>query len=223
MRTTPFFSVVKYDREDLSAGILEKIDLSPTEWRDRDARTIAEVKRTGTAQPFEKEYLRKDGSRVPVLIGIAAFDERRDQGVAFVVDLTERKRVEEDLGRSEAFLAKGQELSSTGTFSWDFETGSFIWSEELYRIFEFELGAPITFEKVATRYHPEDKAIIEGVAEAARNRVMTFDYEHRLLMPNGSVKHVHVVAHGSVTKEESTGILRCRPGYNSAKSRGRSA
>jgi signal transduction histidine kinase len=73
--------------------------LTPPEWRDLDARNVAELKQVGTIPPFEKEYLRKDGSRVPVLIGAAMFEE--DQGVGFVLDLTERKRAEEALRQSE--------------------------------------------------------------------------------------------------------------------------
>ena len=62
--------MVGYDREDLASGRVSRTDLTPPEWRDRDARTVEELKTTGTVQPFEKEYFRKDGSRVPVLIGV---------------------------------------------------------------------------------------------------------------------------------------------------------
>jgi PAS domain S-box-containing protein len=94
-----FLGVVGYDREDLAAGHLHRAMLTPPEWRDLDARNVAELKQVGTIPPFEKEYLRKDGSRVPVLIGGAMFEE--DQGVGFVLDLTERKRAEEALRQSE--------------------------------------------------------------------------------------------------------------------------
>jgi PAS domain S-box-containing protein len=94
-----FLRVVGYDREDLAAGHLHRAMLTPPEWRDLDARNVAELKQVGTIPPFEKEYLRKDGSRVPVLIGAAMFEE--DQGVGFVLDLTERKRAEEALRQSE--------------------------------------------------------------------------------------------------------------------------
>src|SRR6266545_7928738 len=96
-----FLRMVRYDREDLVSGRIRWTELTPPEWRDRDERRwLPELKVTGTLQPFEKEYFRKDGSRVPVLIGVATFEEGGNQGVAFVLDLTERKRAEQALRRS---------------------------------------------------------------------------------------------------------------------------
>ena len=96
-----FLTMVGYDREDLVAGRLHWRNLTPPEWRDRDERLIPELKMSGTLQPFEKEYLRKDGSRVPVLVGVAAFEEPGSRGVAFVLDLTERRRAEQALREHE--------------------------------------------------------------------------------------------------------------------------
>src|SRR4051794_19240847 len=92
-----FLRIVGYNREDLVSGHVRWTELSPPEWRERDILTRAELNSTGIVQPFEKEYFRKDGSRVPVLVGAALFKEGGDKGLAFVLDLTERKRAEERL------------------------------------------------------------------------------------------------------------------------------
>jgi PAS domain S-box-containing protein len=86
-----FLRMIGYDRADLAAGLVHRGRLTPPEWSDRDERTIAELKTLGTVTPLEKEYYRKDGSRVPVLIGLARFEEGGNEGVAFVLDLTPRK------------------------------------------------------------------------------------------------------------------------------------
>ena len=95
-----FLHTVGYDRENFASGRLRWTDLTPAEWLDRDLQQfLPELKTRGSLQPFEKEYFRKDGSRVPVLMGIAAFDKECNQGVAFVLDLTERKRADEERTR----------------------------------------------------------------------------------------------------------------------------
>jgi PAS domain S-box-containing protein len=96
-----FLRIVGYDREDLAAGRLRWTDLTTPESRDNTARALAELEYTGTHKPFEKEYFRKDGSRVPVLTGAAVFEEGGNEGVAFVVDLTERKLAEAEARKSE--------------------------------------------------------------------------------------------------------------------------
>ena len=96
-----FLRIGGYDREDLASGRLHWTDLTPPEWRDRSEEAIQELRMTGTAQPYEKEYFRKDGSRVSVLIGSASFEEGASQGVSFVLDLTERKQAEAALRASE--------------------------------------------------------------------------------------------------------------------------
>jgi PAS domain S-box-containing protein len=109
-----FLQMVGYDREDFVAGRVRWADLTPPEWRDRHEQALTELKRTGTVQPYEREYFRKDGSRAPALIGSAAFDEQREQGVAFVLDLTERKRAEESLQKMQIELAHANRVATMG-------------------------------------------------------------------------------------------------------------
>ncbi|WP_247516606.1 ATP-binding protein [Bradyrhizobium sp. 190] len=96
-----FLRIVGYDQHDLLSGRVSWADMTPPEWRDRNALAISELKNKGAVQPFEKEYIRKDGSRIPVLIGVASLEETEGQGVAFVLDLTERRRAEAEARESE--------------------------------------------------------------------------------------------------------------------------
>jgi signal transduction histidine kinase len=93
--------MLQYSREDLVSGRVRWTDLTPPEWRESTARALSEIKATGTTQPYEKQYIRKDGSRVPVLVGSAMFEGSRNDGVAFVLDLSEQKRAQEALRLSE--------------------------------------------------------------------------------------------------------------------------
>jgi PAS domain S-box-containing protein len=107
-----FLDIVGYAREDLAS--LRWTELTPDEWRDVDDQAFAELKATGTVQPREKEYFRKDGSRVPVLVARAVFEWNPDEGVAFVLDLTERKHVEGALRDAQANLAHVVRITTLG-------------------------------------------------------------------------------------------------------------
>ncbi len=192
-----FLRMGGYDREDLISGRLNRTDLTPPEWRDRDARTDAELKRIGAVQPFEKEYFRKDGGRVPVLIGLAAFGEERDQGVAFVLDLTERKRAEQALMRSEAYLAEAQKLTHTGSWVWDPRTEKVLYcSEEMFRIFGLDPRESLpSRDNFRQQIHPEDRDWVKKrFEELLRERVDTFA-EYRVLLPDGTVRHINASGH----------------------------
>jgi PAS domain S-box-containing protein len=114
--------------------------------------------------------------------------------VGFTADVTRRKLVEEDFRRSEAFLAQAQQVSRTGSFSWRVATNEITWSEELYRIYEFDPGMNITLELIRKRVHPEDLTLYEKMVEQARNGADDFEWQYRLLMPDQSIKYMLAVA-----------------------------
>jgi PAS domain S-box-containing protein len=95
----------------------------------------------------------------------------------------------------ETYLAEAQRLSRTGSFGWNVSSGEIIWSEENYRIFEYAPATGVTIETVLNRVHPDDATLVRQVISRATNHKEAFDFEHRLLMPDGSVKHLNVVAH----------------------------
>jgi PAS domain S-box-containing protein len=111
-------------------------------------------------------------------------------------DITERKRAEEALRRTQdTYLAEAQQLSHTGSFGWNVSSGEIFWSEESFRIFGYDTQAKPSITFVLQRVHPDDVALVQQVIERATEDQQDFDFEHRLMMPDGSVKHLHVVGH----------------------------
>jgi PAS domain S-box-containing protein len=182
-----FLHTVGYSREDLISGRVRWTDLTPAEWWDRDERAVAQLKATGTAQPFQKEYFRKDGSRVPVLIGAAMFEGSGNEGVAFVLDLGEQKRAEEALRASEERWSKLAENSSAG-IALIAPDGRFIAAnlalQKMLGYTEDELQGRTTLDVT----HPEDRAATEArIAEAYEGQRRVHRAEKRYVRKDGSV------------------------------------
>ena len=126
-------------------------------------------------------------------------------------DIDDRRRAEEELRRNEEALAEGQRLSATGSFSWSVDPERIAFSEELYRIFEFERDTPVTLERIATRVHPEDRHLLADKVAGGRGAGGDHDYEMRLLMSDGSVKYLHTICHDTRDRSgrrEFIGVLQ---------------
>ena len=116
------------------------------------------------------------------------------QWYGFNTDIDDRKRAEEQLKRSEAQLAEGQRLSRTGTFAWRPDTTKTVWSEELYRIHEIEPGTPISTDIARIGVHPDDRPLVYEAAARGVETGSDYEHTHRIVMPNGHIKFLHVMA-----------------------------
>ena len=198
-----FLRMVGYDREDLLSGSMRWTDLTPPDWRDSSNARMEQGKSSGRFEPFEKEYTRKYGSRVPVLIGGAMFEQGGNEGVAFVLDLTVRKRAEVALMRSEAYLAETQKLTHTGSWAWNPQTEEVLYcSAEMFQIFGLDrrVSSP-SRENFRQQIHPEDRdRIKEKFEEALRKKVDTRD-DYRVLLRDGTVKQISASGHLVLNEE----------------------
>jgi PAS domain S-box-containing protein len=112
--------------------------------------------------------------------------------VGTVMDVTERKRGEKKLQRSESYLSEAQKLSHTGTAGWDIASREIYWSQETFRIYELDPTTKVTSELIAQRTHPQDRSAVQEAFERALREQTEFDLEHRILMSDGSIKYLHV-------------------------------
>lgn len=117
----------------------------------------------------------------------------------------DRARSEAALRQSEAFLAKAQRISLTGTFSWRVDNDEIAWSEEIYRLLDLQPGLTPGFDLIFSRIHPDDRATVEAMLRRQRRDGCDFEHEHRLLLPSGAVRHVHLVA--QATREADGALL----------------
>jgi signal transduction histidine kinase/PAS domain-containing protein len=107
----------------------------------------------------------------------------------------ERSRGEEALRRSQSYLAEAQKLSHTGSFGWNVSTGELVWSDETFRLLGYDSALKPSLELVLKRVHPADAPLVKRMIEVASREATNLDFQHRLLMPDGSVKHVEVIGH----------------------------
>jgi PAS domain S-box-containing protein len=165
----------------------------------------AELLRTGRWEG-ELVHTKKDGTQAIVASRWSMQRDARGRPRATLEtnnDITERKQAENALRRSEAYLTEAQRLSRTGSFGWKVSSGDILWSEETFRIFGYEPTIKPSLDLVAQRTHPADIAGVRQLLDTASREGKDWEFEHRILMPDGSVKSVHVVAR-AVTDESGS-------------------
>jgi len=188
-----------YPREEVLGKHLADVIIPPS-LREKHQQGFARYLATGEAQVLGKRIemtaVRADGSEFPIELAVTRIPlEGAPSFTGHLRDITERKRAEQELRRSQAFLAEAQHLSRTGSFSWRVATDEITWSEQLYRIFQIDRDARVTFELICTRIHPEDLSVFQEHIERSRRDRSDVQLEFRLQMPDGAVKYVHVAAH----------------------------
>jgi PAS domain S-box-containing protein len=189
-----FLQMLQYDRQDLVSGRLRWADLTPPEWRERDERSLREFVETGVFH-YEKEYFRKDGSRVPVLVGGARL-QSPNEGVVYVLDLSEQKRAEEKIRRSESYLAEAQRMSHTGSWANAANGDPKYWSEETYRVLGFDPAEPLpSLETIFRRIHPDDRDPMREQLERAIRDKADFEVDMRFVHPITGVRNIRSTGH----------------------------
>ena len=149
---------------------------------------------------FTKRIVRPDGQiRSVRCVGVPVTQGGTFQGfLGTGMDVTEQEQLTQELRRREAYLAEAQRLSHTGSFGWKPDSGEIVWSDETYRIFEYDPSVKLTIDSVARRVHPEERAEFQKVIDRASAGATHFEHAYRLLLPDGRIKHVHALAHAAL-------------------------
>lgn len=186
-----YLELVGFTREELEQGMLDWRTITPPEWLPVDARALEELRARGSCTPYEKEYLRRDGSRVAVFLADVMLPGPEEQIVAFALDQTERKRVEAALRESERKLSEAQKLAQLGYWTWDVATGAVTWSETVFEIFQLDPASfiPNTDSILDLSPWPEDHERDKELIRRAMESREKGHYEQRFLRPDGSIGH----------------------------------
>jgi PAS domain S-box-containing protein len=165
--------------------------------REMVERTLNRMIAEGVGCDIKKRVVRPDGQlRAIRCVGVPMFENgKATRFVGTLIDVTEQEHLTLELRRRETYLTEAQRLSHTGSFGWNVSRGEIVWSEENFRILEYDRSVKPTLELVRQRIHPEDRALYQELVERVTRDKQDFAVAHRLLMPSGVVKYLEVVGH----------------------------
>jgi PAS domain S-box-containing protein len=165
--------------------------------REMVERTLNRMIAEGVGCDIKKRVVRPDGQlRAIRCVGVPMFENgKATRFIGTLIDVTEQEHLTLELRRRETYLTEAQRLSHTGSFGWNVSRGEIVWSEENFRILEYDRSVKPTLELVRQRIHPEDRALYQELVERVTRDKQDFAVAHRLLMPSGAVKYVEVVGH----------------------------
>lgn len=184
-----FLEMLGYRRDEFLNHGINWRTLTPTGWEEADQRAVEQARQKGYCQGYEKEYLRKDGTRVPILISGAFIDRSINQAVIFALDLTEQKKTERSLRLGEQRLSLALSASRMGIWELDLRTQRLFWSPETEVLFGYLPGTPYrTFSDYLVRIHPEDRQkVLAARAKFISHKQSYYEGEFRILWPDGSL------------------------------------
>jgi PAS domain S-box-containing protein len=191
------FRIHGLDPDRKPPTVQEYLDCVHPQERESMANLIKELFTTDSPFDATKRIVRPNGEvRYIRCVGAPVVEnESLKKYVGSAIDVTEHELVTQELRRREAYLAEAQRLSHTGSFGWKPLEGEHVWSDETYRIFEYDNTLRPTIDSVVQRVHPQDRALAQQVIDRASQTGTDFEHEYRLLLPDGRVKHVHAIAH----------------------------
>jgi PAS domain S-box-containing protein len=224
-----FFRIVGYTEEDILSGKARWKDMTPPEYAHLDEKAIKEMTETGISAPFEKEYIRKDGSRVSIRLNAAFLKGKENVGICFIQDITDRKRAERELQAANQQLRAGnQQLRATeqqlrasnlqleaglnrlaeaqaigriGSWEWDAVKDVISGSDEFCRLFGVGHDQLRTYQAFVDLLHPDDREHVGRDVQESLTKKALYDTQYRVRMPNGDCRHIH--ARGQVFTDDA--------------------